>query len=112
MRFVQEEIFGPVVVVIKFKDEKDVLRQANDMLYGLAAAVFTKDITRGIRFAHSLHAGTAWVNCVNTLDPNVPFWGYKQSGRAGVGRICPGQLHQCEGHPYQPRPTHLNTTKY
>ncbi|KAH9980551.1 NAD-dependent aldehyde dehydrogenase [Russula compacta] len=83
MRIVQEEIFGPVVVIIKFEDEKDVLRQANDTLYGLAAAVFTKDITRGIQFAHSLHAGTAWVNCINTLDPNVPFGGYKQSG---IGR--------------------------
>ena len=83
MRIVQEEIFGPVVVIIKFEDEKDVLREANDTLYGLAAAVFTNDITRGIRFAHSLHAGTAWVNCINTLDPNVPFGGYKQSG---IGR--------------------------
>jgi len=83
MRIVQEEIFGPVCVVIKFEDEDDVLRQANDTLYGLAAAVFTKDITRGISFAHKLHAGTAWVNCVNTLHPGVPFGGYKQSG---IGR--------------------------
>jgi len=52
-------------------------------MYGLAAAVFTKDITRGIQFAHRLHAGTAWVNCVNALHPGVPFGGYKQSG---VGR--------------------------
>ncbi|KAI0059883.1 aldehyde dehydrogenase [Artomyces pyxidatus] len=83
MRIVQEEIFGPVGVVIKFEDEEDVLRQANDTLYGLAAAVFTKDITRGIQFAHKLQAGTAWINCVNQLHPNVPFGGYKQSG---VGR--------------------------
>jgi aldehyde dehydrogenase (NAD+) len=83
MRIVQEEIFGPVCVIIKFEDEEDVLRQANDSLYGLAAAVFTKDITRGISFAHKLHAGTAWVNCVNTLHPSVPFGGYKQSG---IGR--------------------------
>jgi aldehyde dehydrogenase (NAD+) len=83
MRIVQEEIFGPVGVIIKFKDEEDALRQANDTLYGLAAAVFTKDITRGIQFAHKLEAGTMWINCVNSLHPSVPFGGYKQSG---VGR--------------------------
>jgi len=85
MRIVQEEIFGPVCVIIKFDDEEDVVRQANDTLYGLAAAVFTKDITRGIRIAHKLQAGTAWINCVNSLHPNVPFGGYKQSG---IGREC------------------------
>jgi aldehyde dehydrogenase (NAD+) len=83
MRIVQEEIFGPVCVIIKFEDEEDVLRQANDTLYGLAAAVFTKDITRGIQFAHSLHAGTVWINCANLLHPSVPFGGFKQSG---IGR--------------------------
>lgn len=85
MRIVKEEIFGPVCAVIKFEDEEDVLRQANDSFYGLAAAVFTKDITRGIEVAHKLHAGTAWVNCVNSLHPNVPFGGFKQSG---IGREC------------------------
>ena len=83
MRIVQEEIFGPVCVIIKFEDEEDVLRQANDTLYGLAAAVFTRDITRAIQFAHKLHAGTAWINCTNSLHANVPFGGYKQSG---IGR--------------------------
>ncbi|KAI9451457.1 aldehyde dehydrogenase domain-containing protein [Lactarius psammicola] len=83
MRIVQEEIFGPVGVIIKFKDEEDALRQANDTLYGLAAAVFSKDITRAIQIAHKLEAGTMWINCVNSLHPNVPFGGYKQSG---VGR--------------------------
>jgi len=85
MRIVQEEIFGPVCVIIKFEDEEDVLRQANDTLYGLAAAVFTRDISRGIQVAHKLQAGTAWINCVNSLNPNVPFGGYKQSG---IGREC------------------------
>lgn len=61
MKIVQEEIFGPVGVVIKFEDEEDVLRQANDTTYGLAAAVFTKDINRGLNVAHKLKAGTAWV---------------------------------------------------
>ena len=85
MRIVQEEIFGPVCVIIKFEDEEDVLRQANDTLYGLAAAVFTKDITRGIQFAHRVHAGMAWVNCALSVNSNVPFGGNKQSG---IGREC------------------------
>ncbi|TFY75476.1 hypothetical protein EWM64_g8537 [Hericium alpestre] len=80
MKIVREEIFGPVGVVIKFEDEEDVIRQANDTVYGLAAAVFTQDINRGISTAHKLHAGTAWINCVNQLHPQVPFGGYKQSG--------------------------------
>ncbi|KAJ6453551.1 aldehyde dehydrogenase domain-containing protein [Mycena sanguinolenta] len=83
MKIVKEEIFGPVGVVIKFKDEADVIRQANDSVYGLAAAVFTQDINRAIETAHKLKAGTAWINCVNQLHANVPFGGYKQSG---IGR--------------------------
>ena len=83
MRIVKEEIFGPVCVIIKFEDEEDVLRQANDTLYGLAAAVFTRDITRAIQIAHKLHAGTAWINCTNSVHTNVPFGGFKQSG---IGR--------------------------
>jgi aldehyde dehydrogenase (NAD+) len=83
MRIVQEEIFGPVCVIIKFEDEEDVLRQANDTLYGLAAAVFTRDITRAIQSAHKLHAGTVWINCANSLHASIPFGGFKQSG---IGR--------------------------
>ncbi|KAJ7292669.1 aldehyde dehydrogenase [Mycena rebaudengoi] len=83
MKIVQEEIFGPVGVIIKFEDEDDVIRQANDTLYGLAAGVFTQDIDRAIRTAHRLQAGTAWVNCFHNFAPNVPFGGYKQSG---IGR--------------------------
>jgi len=83
MRIVREEIFGPVGVVIKFEDDEDVIRQANDTTYGLAAAVFTQNIKRGIETAHKLQAGTAWINCVNQLHPNVPFGGFKQSG---IGR--------------------------
>jgi len=85
MRIVQEDIFGPVCVLIKFEDEEDVLRQANDTLYGLAAAVFTKDITRGIQFAHSVQAGMVWVSCALSVNSNVPFGGNKQSG---IGREC------------------------
>jgi len=83
MQIVKEEIFGPVGVVIKFTDEADVIKQANDTLYGLAAAVFTQNINRAIETAHKLQAGTAWINCVNQLHTQVPFGGYKQSG---IGR--------------------------
>ncbi|KAF5391120.1 hypothetical protein D9757_003049 [Collybiopsis confluens] len=83
MKIVQEEIFGPVGVVIKFEDDEDVIRQANDTTYGLASAVFSQNINRALKTAHRLQAGTAWVNCVNQLHSNVPFGGYKQSG---IGR--------------------------
>jgi len=83
MKIVQEEIFGPVGVVIKFENEEDVIRQANDTVYGLAAAVFSQNINRALTTAHKLKAGTAWVNCVNQLHANVPFGGFKQSG---IGR--------------------------
>jgi aldehyde dehydrogenase (NAD+) len=85
MKIVQEEIFGPVCVVIKFKDEEDVIKQANDTFYGLAAAIFTQNLNRAINTAHRLKAGTAWINCVNSFNSNVPFGGFKQSG---IGREC------------------------
>lgn len=88
MKIVREEIFGPVGVVIKFSsvgadDLDDIISQANDTDYGLAAAVFTKNIERALKVAHRLHAGTCWINCANTLDTQIPFGGYKQSG---IGR--------------------------
>lgn len=83
MKIVKEEIFGPVGVVIKFKDQAEAISKANDTTYGLAAAVFTKDLNRAIETAHKLQAGTAWINCINHLHANVPFGGYKQSG---IGR--------------------------
>ncbi|UZJ55320.1 hypothetical protein CBS101457_004640 [Exobasidium rhododendri] len=79
----REEIFGPVVVIHKFKDEADLIKQANDSVYGLAAAVFSRDITRALDTANKLQAGTVWVNCYNQLNSQVPFGGYKQSG---IGR--------------------------
>lgn len=81
--FFTDEIFGPVVVLIKFKDEADIINIANDSVYGLAAAVFSRDISRAITTAHKLHAGTVWVNQYNALHYQMPFGGYKQSG---VGR--------------------------
>lgn len=67
MRIVKEEIFGPVGVVIKFKDDEDVIRQANDTTYGLASAVFSQNIDRAIKTAHRLQSGTAWVSTVKMM---------------------------------------------
>jgi aldehyde dehydrogenase (NAD+) len=83
MKIVQEEIFGPVGVVIKFHDDEYIIKQANDTVYGLAAACFTKNIDRALNTANKLKAGTLWINCANHLNPGVPFGGYKQSG---IGR--------------------------
>ncbi|KAI3613051.1 aldehyde dehydrogenase [Moniliophthora roreri] len=83
MKIMQEEIFGPVCCVIKFEDKDDVVRQANDTIYGLGAAVFTQDINCAFDVAHKLKAGSVWVNCINNVNPNVPFGGFKQSG---IGR--------------------------
>jgi acyl-CoA reductase-like NAD-dependent aldehyde dehydrogenase len=80
MRIAQEEIFGPVVCAIPFKDENDVIRQANETIYGLSAGVWTRDVSKAHRMARSLRAGTVWVNCYNQLDPISSFGGYKQSG--------------------------------
>ena len=80
MRVAQEEIFGPVVVIIKFKDEADAIRMANDSVYGLAGGVWTKDINRAIRVARAVEAGRMWVNTFGTVPAGAPFGGYKQSG--------------------------------
>lgn len=80
MRIAQEEIFGPVASVLRFKDMHDVVKQANTTMYGLAAAVWTKDITKAFAIADGVRAGTVWVNCYNTFDPAAPFGGYKFSG--------------------------------
>jgi len=107
MKIVKEEIFGPVAAVIKFKDEEgkklcfqdtrtrkltdfpfflgytEVISLANDTSYGLACGVFTQNSSRAIRVAHALEAGTAWVNCYMTVELQVPFGGYKESGGGG-----------------------------
>jgi aldehyde dehydrogenase (NAD+) len=80
MRIAQEEIFGPVVAAIPFKDEHDAVFQGNDTMYGLAAGVWTRDVSKAHKVARALKAGTVWVNCYNQMDPSSPFGGYKQSG--------------------------------
>ncbi|MBP6746973.1 aldehyde dehydrogenase family protein, partial [bacterium] len=80
MRIVQEEIFGPVVVVQKFSSEEEAVELANDSLFGLAGAVFTNDITRAHRVVKQLRAGITWVNAYHNTYTECPWGGYKQSG--------------------------------
>src|SRR3954471_16030100 len=80
MKVVQEEIFGPVVTAIPFNTPEDVAVRANDSIYGLAAGIWTKDISKAHRLAEKIRAGTVWINCYNIFDAALPFGGYKQSG--------------------------------
>jgi acyl-CoA reductase-like NAD-dependent aldehyde dehydrogenase len=80
MKIAREEIFGPVAAAIPFKDENDAVFQGNDTTYGLAAAVWTRDISRAHRVARALKAGNVWINCYGASDIGMPFGGYKQSG--------------------------------
>ena len=83
MRVAQEEIFGPVAVVIKFKTEAEVIQMANDSSYGLGGAVWTQNLNRALRVAQSIETGRVWVNTYNQIPEGAPFGGYKQSG---IGR--------------------------
>lgn len=83
MKIGKEEIFGPVMSVIKFKDVDEVIQRSNNNAYGLAAAVWTKDIEKAHRIANGVRAGTVWVNCYDVFDAAAPFGGFKQSG---IGR--------------------------
>ena len=80
MKCVKEEIFGPVVAAIPFERTEDVVERANNNPYGLAAAVWTKDISKAHQLAAEMRAGTVWVNCYNVFDAAMPFGGYKESG--------------------------------
>jgi acyl-CoA reductase-like NAD-dependent aldehyde dehydrogenase len=80
MKIAREEIFGPVLSAIRFKDVDDLIAQANDTIYGLAAGVWTRDIKKAHYIAKKIKAGTVWINTYNIYDPASPFGGYKQSG--------------------------------
>src|SRR5271166_2377320 len=83
MKIAREEIFGPVMSIIPFKSAEEVVDRANRTTYGLAAAVWTRDIKKAHAIANNVRAGTVWVNCYNVLDTRAPFGGFKQSG---IGR--------------------------
>ncbi|MBE2985516.1 aldehyde dehydrogenase family protein [Campylobacter sp. RM9344] len=83
MRVAQEEIFGPVGVVIKFKDEEELIKMVNDSEYGLGGGIFTQDITKALRVARLMETGRVWINTYNQIPEGSPFGGYKNSG---IGR--------------------------
>lgn len=80
MTIAKEEIFGPVVSVLSFKDINDLVKRANSTLYGLSAGIWTRDIGKAHRLAREIKAGTIWINCYNCFDAASPFGGFKQSG--------------------------------
>ena len=80
MRIAREEIFGPVLATRTFRDEAEAIAVGNSTVYGLAAAVWSRDVKKALRAAKALKAGTVWINAYNLYDPGLPFGGYKQSG--------------------------------
>jgi aldehyde dehydrogenase (NAD+) len=83
MKIAEEEIFGPVLSVLRFKDIDEIVQRANKTNYGLAAAVWTRDVAKTHLIAKKLKAGTVWVNCYDVFDAAAPFGGFKMSG---IGR--------------------------
>ena len=83
MTIAREEIFGPVMSIMRFKDINEVIDRANNSEYGLAAGIVTKDIGNAIKLSNGIRAGTVYVNCYDAFDSTTPFGGFKDSG---VGR--------------------------
>ena len=83
MKIAREEIFGPVMNIMKFKDMDEVIERGNTTTYGLAAAVWTRDVKKALKMSNALRAGTVWVNCYDVFDAAAPFGGFKMSG---IGR--------------------------
>lgn len=83
MRIAQEEIFGPVMSILKFSSIDEVIQRANNSNYGLGAGVVTKNIDNALKISNALRAGTVYVNCYDVFRANTPFGGYKDSG---IGR--------------------------
>ena len=83
MKIARDEIFGPVMSIMKFRDLEEVIPRANDTTFGLAAGVWTRDIAKAHAIANHVKAGTVWVNCFHAFDAAAPFGGFKQSG---IGR--------------------------
>ncbi len=81
MTIAKDEIFGPVVSVLPFKTMDEVVERANQTYYGLAAAIFTKNIDKAHHYAREVKAGTVWVNCYHVVDTTTPFGGFKMSGQ-------------------------------
>jgi aldehyde dehydrogenase (NAD+) len=80
MRIAREEIFGPVMSALKFKNVDEIIQRSNDTNFGLAAAVWTRDVAKAHRYAKEVRAGTVWVNCYDVFDAAAPFGGFKESG--------------------------------
>ena len=80
MKIAREEIFGPVLSILKFKNVDEVIKRANDSAYGLGAGVCTKSVDNAIKISNGLRAGTVYVNCYDVFDPAAPFGGFKDSG--------------------------------
>lgn len=80
MKIAKEEIFGPVMCILKWRDDEDVIQRANALPYGLGAGVVTKNIDKALKFSKRLQAGTVYINCYDYTEASTPFGGYKDSG--------------------------------
>jgi aldehyde dehydrogenase (NAD+) len=80
MQIATDEIFGPVMSILKFRDTDELIERANNTMFGLAAAVWTRDVERAHKIANSIRAGTVWINCYDAFDAAAPFGGFKMSG--------------------------------